>query len=105
MFAILTLKYGIAPDYVLDKMQTYEVKAIMEFGYYKDQENWEQTRLISYINAQCHSNKKLKPADIVKFPWEDEKGKKRKSTPEVMSDTDLNRLKSKAQWMIDNDMI
>ena len=83
----------------------YEVGALMEHSHYKNQEEWEQTRLLAYIQAQCHTNKKLKLTDIIKFPWEGENGKKGKVTPEVMSDTDLNRLKGKAQWMIDNGMI
>lgn len=85
-------------------MKMYEVRAVLEYGYYKDQENWEQTRLTAYVQAQTNSTKKLKPTDIVKFPWENENGKP-KAKPEVMSDTDLDRLKGKAQWMIDNGMI
>ena len=101
---MLTLKYGYPPGYVLDEMKMYEVRAVLDYGYLKDQESWEQTRLASYIMAQTHSSKKLKVKDIVKFPWENENGQ-RKSTPEVMSDRDLDRLKSKAQWMLDNGMI
>lgn len=106
MFAILTLKLGIAPDYVLDRMQMYEVRALMEYQHYKSQEEWEQTRLLAYIQAQCNTKKKLKLADIIKFPWENENGNgKHKATPEVMTDKELDRLKGKAQWMIDNGMI
>lgn len=101
---MLTLKYGYPPEYVLDKMRMYEVRAVLEYGYLKDQEQWEQTRLTAYITAQSNSTKKLKITDIVKFPWENENGKP-KATPEVMSDTDLNRLKDKAQWMIENGLI
>lgn len=100
----MTLKYGYPPEYVLDKMRMYEVRAVLEYGYLKDQEGWEQTRLVGYIQAQCNSSKKLKPTDIVKFPWEGNgNGKHRKQ--EVMSDTELNRLKGKAEWMLKNGMI
>lgn len=42
----------------------------MDFGYYKHKEQWEQTRLISYLIAQINSKKKLKLQDIIKFQWE-----------------------------------
>lgn len=42
----------------------------MEFGYYRHKEEWEQTRLISYLIAQTNSKKKLKLQDIIKFQWE-----------------------------------
>lgn len=82
----------------------YEVRAVLDYGYLKDQEAWEQTRLVGYIQAQTNSTKKLKPTDIVKFPWENEGGKP-KAKAEVMSDEDLNRLKQKAQWMMDNGIV
>lgn len=31
---------------------------------------YEIGRLISYITAQCHSKKKMKPKDIIEFNWE-----------------------------------
>lgn len=83
----------------------YEVRSQIENAHYKSQEDWEQARLIGYIQAQSHTSKKLKLTDIIKFPWEGEGGKKAKAQPEIMSDADLNRLKGKAQWMIDNGMI
>lgn len=85
-------------------MRMYEVRAVLDYGYLKDQEQWEQTRLTAYIAAQTHSTKKLKPSDIIKFPWESKNGKD-KATPEVMTDSELDRLKSKAQWVIENNMI
>lgn len=42
----------------------------MDFGYYRHKEQWEQTRLISYLIAQTNSRKKLKLQDIIKFQWE-----------------------------------
>lgn len=42
----------------------------MDFGYFKHKEQWEQTRLISYLIAQTNSKKKLKLQDIIKFQWE-----------------------------------
>jgi hypothetical protein len=38
---------------------------------------WEQTRFIAYVTAQVQSTKKLKPEDIMPFPW-DKEGKEGK---------------------------
>ena len=44
----------------------------MDYGYYKHKEDWEQTRLISYLIAQTNSKKKMKLQDIIKFSQETE---------------------------------
>lgn len=56
----------------MDEIQQYEIKSLMDYGYYKHKEDWEQTRLISYLIAQTNSKKKLKLQDIIKFSWETE---------------------------------
>lgn len=54
-------------------MQSYEVESILDGFEYKQRTAWEQSRMISYVTAQCNSSKKLKPQDIIRFPWDDEK--------------------------------
>lgn len=66
----MVLQFGLNPSYVLNEIQQYEIKSLMDFGYYKHKEQWEQTRLISYLIAQTNSKKKLKLQDIIKFQWE-----------------------------------
>lgn len=83
---------GLDPEYVLDKMQQYEIKPLVKYLHLKNKESWEQTRLLGYITAQGNSTKKLKPTDIIKFPW-DEQGKE--SDTSVKS-ADIERLKKKA---------
>lgn len=70
LYSILVLQFGLNPSYVLNEIQQYEIKSLMDFGYYKHKEQWEQTRLISYLIAQTNSKKKLKLQDIIKFQWE-----------------------------------
>ena len=41
------------------------------------QDSWEQTRLIIHSTLSPHSKKKLKPKEILPFPW-DEKNKPKK---------------------------
>lgn len=64
------MQCGIDPGYVLDRMQFYEIEALIENLWMKNKETWEQTRTISYITAQCQSSKKLNPEDLMKFPWD-----------------------------------
>lgn len=95
MYCQLVLRLGLNPEYVLDKMTMYEVRAIMRHSHLKEQEQWEQTRLLAYMTAQVNSTKKLKFTDIVKFPWEEEE--KEKHTEQQMNDAELKRLKAKAE--------
>lgn len=53
-------------------MQTYEVTALLQHKDRKVREQWEMTRLLGYIVAQCNSKKRLQLKDIVKFPWDNE---------------------------------
>jgi hypothetical protein len=68
----LVLYLGLTPDYVLDKMQMYEVKTLLKNSHYKNKDSWEQARMNSYIVAQVNSTKSIKPTDIMSFPWEKE---------------------------------
>lgn len=80
----------------------YEAKSLLKYGYYKDKENWEQTRLLAYITAQVNSTKKLKINDILKFEWDE---KQNENNTQIMDDTELNRLKNKAKSIIDNNIL
>lgn len=93
---------GIAPDYVLDKMEMYEAKSLLNYSYYREQEQWEQTRLLAYITAQVNSTKKLKMTDIIKFQWEENQ---KENKAKLMDDSELQRLKAKAQAIIDNNIL
>lgn len=71
----------------------------MKYSYYKNMEDWEQTRLISYITAQVNSSKKLKLNEIVKFQWDEKPSDKKNG---VVNEKELQRLKQKAQNYINN---
>lgn len=83
---------GVNAEYVLDRMEMYEVKILMASSHLKNKDNWEQARLIAYITAQMNSTKKLEITDIVTFPWDD-----RKEPPKVTED-DAERLQKKAEY-------
>ena len=75
------LQCGVQPDYVLDRMQTYEIETLIENLWMKNKESWEQTRVQAYITAQTQSTKKLDMNDMMSFPWE-KKVEKVEDTPE-----------------------
>lgn len=85
------MQFEISPSYVLDEIQPYEIKSLMDYGYYKNKEDWEQTRLISYLIAQTNSKKKLKLQDILKFQWE-----KEIETTHI-SENEINELSKQAE--------
>jgi hypothetical protein len=66
------LQCGIAPDYALDRMEVYEIEALIENLWMKNKESWEQARTISYITAQCQSTKQLDMKSMMPFVWEKE---------------------------------
>ena len=90
MYALIVLEAGIAPDYFLDSMQMYEVKAVLENLQYKNKTSWEQARI-----AQTNSTKQLSPTDIMKFDWDEAKEK-----DTSISKDDIARLQAKANQFI-----
>ena len=95
LYALIVLEAGITPDYFLDSMQMYEVKAVLENLQYKNKTSWEQARMISYIIAQTNSTKQLSPTDIMKFDWDEAKEK-----DTSISKDDRARLQAKANQFI-----
>ena len=75
------MQCGVQPDYVLDRMNFYEIEALLENLWMKNKESWEQTRVQAYITAQTQSTKKIDMNDIMSFPWE-KKVEKVEDTPE-----------------------
>lgn len=91
---MLVYQGGLSPRYIADEAEMYEISILAQGLYLKSKENWEQTRMISFITAQVNSSKKLKPNDILSFPWDD----KMKDETKV-SNEDIERLSKKAKEM------
>lgn len=99
MYAHLILYLGLNPEYV-NKMEMYEISALMKYAHKKHQAEYECARLGAYMTAQTHTTKHLKFTDIVKFGWEEEadnqnrKPLKRKRNSDSVSD--IQRLRNEA---------
>lgn len=80
-------------------MQEYEVQDIIENLEYYERPEWERTRFLSYTNIQKSSSKKLKPTDLISFPWEKEESSTDQINPnsEPLSKEDIQRLKEQAK--------
>ena len=75
----------------MDIMPIYEAELYLEHSYLSSKENWEQTRLQLLVSAQANSKKRLKLQDILKFPWDGNKGKI------AIDKKDIERLEAKAK--------
>ena len=91
---------GINPEYVLDRMEMYEVNALIKNQYRRHKDDWEQARLIAYLIAQCNSKKRMKLTDIVQFPWE-----KKKNVKDEIDFEAIKRIRAKAHSMLENNVI
>ena len=90
---------GLSPEYVLDKIEWYEINSLLKYQYYSIIDNWEQARLIAFMIAQTNTKKKLKLQDIVPFVWdEDEEIEEGKP----ITKTEIDRLKARAQDYLSN---
>lgn len=95
IYSTLVIEGGLDPEYVLDKMQMYELEPLISNLHKKDRNSWEQARMVAYVIAQCNSTKKLKPTDIMQFSWDDD------TTGETsISNEDIKRLREKAKQYI-----
>ena len=82
----------------MDVMEEYELQDTIQNLKYIDKDAWERLRIQIYSNVQMNTKKKLKPEDILKFPWEQEDKPKDTS----ISNEDISRLREKAQQISQN---
>ena len=80
-------------------MEEYEVQDIISNLEYYERPEWERTRFQSYCNIQKSSSKKLKPTDLITFPWEKESDNTDQinGNSEPLSKEDIQRLKEQAK--------
>ena len=70
--SLLCLEYKVCSIYYfMEDMKYYELKPILKNLNVSVKNDWEIARQISYIIAQSQSTKKIKPSDIMLFPWDE----------------------------------
>lgn len=99
LFRLLCFEFKCCTiPYFFDEMEEYEVQSIIENLEYYERPEWERTRFIAYCNLQKSSTKKIKPTDLITFPWEKESD----DTDQIngnseLSNEDIKRLKERAK--------
>lgn len=85
----------VSLEYFLDQMTEYELYILYDNLEYSDFTNKEMSRILGYIIAQTQSRKKLKPEDIMQFPWDkpDVKHTRKEDTKE-----DIERAKQFGEY-------
>jgi hypothetical protein len=75
-------RMGLGCDELYDLTPRTFNNQLIGFNAYQEQlmqDRWEQTRMIVHSTIVPHSKKKLKPKEVLSFPWDnDEKAKKKK---------------------------
>lgn len=92
---------GIDPGYVLDRMEIYEMHALMEHRHQRHRESWEQTRMLAFIMANCAGAKLQELKDIFRLPWDDKNDDGEKPDTTITRE-DVERLSATARWMIEH---
>ena len=85
----------------MDTLQEYEVQSIIENLEYTEYGDWNRTRFLAYCNIQKSSTKKIKPTDLITFPWEKESDNTDQinGNSEPLSKEDIQRLKEQARLL------
>nr|DAJ82065.1 MAG TPA: hypothetical protein [Caudoviricetes sp.] len=83
----------------MDTLQEYEVQSLVENLEYYEQGDWTRTRFLAYCNLQKSSTKKIKPTDLITFPWEkeDDNTDQINGNSEPLTQSEIERLKEQAR--------
>lgn len=88
----------VTSDYFLNKMESWEAMEMVGMMDYADKNSWEQTRAQVYVATQSNSKRKLKPTEVMKFAWDDDKIEDGTLTKEITVD-EKERLKKRAEMI------
>lgn len=100
LFRLLCFEFKCCTiPYFFDEMEEYEVQSIIENLEYYERPEWERTRFLAYCNIQKSSTKKIKPTDLITFPWEKESDNTEEinGNSEPLSKEDIQRLKEQSK--------
>ena len=83
----------------MDTLQEPEIEPIVQNLEYNERGDWQRTRFLAYCNLQKSSTKKIKPQDLITFPWEKEESSTDQinGNSEPLSKEDIQRLKEQAK--------
>ena len=100
LFKLICFQYKVVSvEYFMDSLQEYEIEPIVQNIPFIEKGDWERTRFLAYCNIQKSSSKKLKPTDLISFPWEKEESSTDQinSNSEPLTKENIQRLKEQAK--------
>ena len=92
----------------MDDMRFYELSPILKNMNVSVKNDWEIARQISYIIAQTQSTKKIKPSDIMHFPWDEgynNRPKKDVKITKELRDRMIKEMEANKELLIKNNII
>ena len=83
----------------MDTLQEHEIESIVQNLEYYEEGDWTRTRFLAYCNLQKSSTKKIKPTDLITFPWEKEESSTDQinGNSEPLTQSEIERLKEQAR--------
>jgi len=100
LFRLLSFRYKVVSvEYFMDTLQEYEIEPIVQNLEYNEEGDWTRTRFLAYCNIQKSSTKKIKPTDLITFPWEKEESSTDQinGNSEPLTQEDIDRLRQQAK--------
>lgn len=92
----------------MEDMKYYELKPILKNLNVSVKNDWEIARQISYIIAQSQSTKKIKPSDIMHFPWDEgykNRPKKDVKITKEIKEKMIKEMEANKELLIKNNII
>lgn len=92
----------------MDDMKFYELSPILKNMNVSVKNDWEIARQLSYIIAQSQSTKKIKPSDIMQFPWDkgyNNRPKKDVKITKELRDRMIKEMEANKELLIKNNII
>lgn len=94
IYALFVLEGHLDPAYVLDHMQLYEVRTLLQNWHMIHKESWEQTRWQTCFIMNMLAKDKIKMTDLISFPWDKET---QQDEPKALDDNRMNALIERAK--------
>ena len=89
--AALVVRHGLSADYVMDKMEIWEIESYFRAGELKRQDELERERLWTFFQMLPMAGKKLtSPDKLIQFEWE-KKAKEDKGKAGIENNIELIR--------------
>ena len=88
LYSITVGRYGMNPQYFLDKASAGEIEDFLSGASERERENWERTRLLSFIVSKIGGSDASDIKEFLPFSWDEDKT----SEDDLVNERELNEL-------------